>query len=122
MVAVADAARAAGAVGGGAAVFQAEGLEAHLVVLGQNGLHLQAVVEGARHMEGHNAGGHRALKAKKTVTKYSKNTSPKKTLSDTVCFKSVIFAPFIALSRFQYKRSRAERQAKSKQTRFPHFC
>ncbi len=49
------------AVAGGAAVLQAEGLEAHLVVLGQDGLHFQAVVEGARHMEGHNTGGHGAL-------------------------------------------------------------
>ncbi len=48
-------------VAGGAAVLQAEGLEAHLVVLCQDGPHLQAVVEGARHMEGHDTGGHGAL-------------------------------------------------------------
>lgn len=44
-------------------MLQAEGLEAHLVVLGQDGLHLQAVIEGAGHMEGHNTGGHGALGA-----------------------------------------------------------
>lgn len=45
-----------------AAVLQAEGLKAHLVVLSQDGPHLQAMVKGACHMEGHNAGGHGALK------------------------------------------------------------
>lgn len=49
------------AVACGAAVLQAEGLEAHFVVLCQDGPHLQAVVEGARHMEGHDTGGHGAL-------------------------------------------------------------
>lgn len=50
-----------GCGGGGAAVLQAEGLEAHLVVLSQDGPHLQAVVKGAGHMEGHDTGGHGAL-------------------------------------------------------------
>lgn len=44
------------------AVLQAEGLKAHLIVLSQDGPHLQAMVKGACHMEGHNAGGHGALK------------------------------------------------------------
>lgn len=48
-------------VAGSAAVLQTEGLEAHLVVLGQDGPHLQTVVKGARHMEGHDTGGHGAL-------------------------------------------------------------
>ena len=52
-------------VAGRAAVLQAKGLKTHLVVLGQDGLHLQAVVKGARHMEGHNAGGHGALGAER---------------------------------------------------------
>lgn len=45
-------------VAGGTAVVQAEGLEAYLIVLRQDRPHLQAVVEGARHMEGHDTGGH----------------------------------------------------------------
>lgn len=65
VVAVAHTGQTGGVVGGctagGAAVLQAEGLEAHLVVLCQDGPHLQAVVEGARHMEGHDTGGHGAL-------------------------------------------------------------
>lgn len=67
MVAVAHTGQTGGAVdgctvvAGGAAVLQAEGLEAHLIVLCQDGPHLQAVVEGARHMEGHDTGGHGAL-------------------------------------------------------------
>lgn len=67
MVAVAHTGQTGGVVDGGTAVagstavFQAEGLEAHLIVLCQDGPHLQAMVEGARHMEGHDTGGHGAL-------------------------------------------------------------
>lgn len=48
-------------VAGSTAVLHAEGLESYLIVLCQDGPHLQAVVEGARHMEGHDTGGHGAL-------------------------------------------------------------
>jgi len=60
-----------GGGGGGGTVLQAEGLEANLVVLRQDGPHLQAVVERARHMEGHDTGGHGALADKRGGTRYS---------------------------------------------------
>lgn len=53
-------------VAGSAAVFQAEGLKANLIILCQDRPHLQAVVEGACHMEGHDAGGHWALDGEET--------------------------------------------------------
>lgn len=45
-----------------ATVLGAVGLEANLVILCQDGAHLQAVVEGAGDVKGHDAGGHGALR------------------------------------------------------------